>query len=121
MAELDQQILAFPLSDRHAEHRLAQLDDVLAVTATMFGLAEDCDWEALTVLQGERDDLVREALSDVLPSAFAEAASEKIRRLLAQNDELLAVVAQAKLELAQRYHHQRNQTQAVQHYLSQSA
>jgi hypothetical protein len=121
MAELDQQILAFPLSDRHAEHRLAQLDDVIALTASMFGLAKDCDWEALAVLQGERDDLVRDALSDVLPSAFAAAASEKIRRLLAQNDEMLAVVAQAKLELAQSYQHQRNQTQAVQHYLSQSA
>ena len=63
--------------------------------------------------------LVREALSEGLPASFAEAASEKIRTLLLQNDELLIVVAQAKHQLSQNYKEQRSQTQAVQ-ALSQS-
>lgn len=121
MFDSDQRTVAFPLSNRICEKRLAQLDDVSAITLNMFELAERCDWAALATLQTKRDDLVCMALSDELPNAFAELATEKIRRLLAQNNELLAVVEQAKLQLVQSYNHQRSQTQAVQRYLSRSA
>ena len=121
MLDTDQQVIAFPLSDRIAQNRLAQLDDVVAITASMVGVAELCDWEALTALQDQRDEMVREALSEGLPGTFAEAASEKIRTLLLQNDELLIVVAQAKHQLSQNYKEQRSQTQAVKRYLNQSA
>ena len=40
MLDTDHQVIAFPLSDRIAQNRLAQLDDVVAITASMVGVAE---------------------------------------------------------------------------------
>ena len=45
MLDTDHQVIAFPLSDRIAQNRLAQLDDVVAITASMVGVAELRDWD----------------------------------------------------------------------------
>ena len=77
MLDTDHQVIAFPLSDRIAQNRLAQLDDVVAITASMVGVAELCDWEALTALQDQRDEMVQEALSEGLPGRLLKQHPKK--------------------------------------------
>ena len=114
----DAAIAIFPAVGRVASKHLDDMDAVASMTDEMMSIVAACDWEALPALQAKRDDALRKCFSMPLLEEHSALAVEKIKRLLDQNEKLVAAVMGAKLALAEEMGRTRRDVKAVGSYLS---
>jgi hypothetical protein len=114
-------ITFFPAVGRIATQKLAGMDAITLMTDEMMSLVAAGDWDALPALQAKRDDALRACFAAPLTEENSELAVVKIKRLLEQNEKLVAAVTIAKSALAEEMGRTRRDAKAVNSYLSVGA
>ena len=114
-------IAIFPAIGRVASKHLDDMDAIACMTDEMMELVATGDWDALPVLQAKRDAALRACFAAPLNEEYAGIAATKIKRLLDQNEELVASVTGAKSALAEEMARARRDVKAVNNYLSVGA
>ena len=114
-------ISKFPAVGRLATHQLSGMDSVSTMTDEMMLLVAAGDWDALPALQAKRDDALRACFAAPLTEENSALAAAKIKRLLEQNEKLVAAVTSAKSALAEEMGRTRRDVKAVNSYLSVGA
>ena len=114
-------IAIFPSVGRVASKHLDDMDAVASLTEEMMSLVTAGDWDALPAMQAKRDDLLRACFAAPLSEENSELAAAKIKRLLEQNEKLVAAVTSAKSALAEEMGRTRRDVKAVNSYLSVGA
>ena len=117
----DRAIVTFPAIGRVASQHLNDMDAVAAMTDQMMSLVAAGDWDALPALQAKRDDALRTCFAAPLTEENSALAAAKIKRLLDQNEKLVAAVTSAKSALAEEMGRTRRDVKAVNSYLSVGA
>ena len=117
----DAAIAVFPAVGRLASKHLDDMDAVALMTDEMMSLVAAGDWDALPALQAKRDDALRTCFAAPLTEENSALAAAKIKRLLEQNEKLVAAVTSAKSALAEEMSRTRRDVNAVNSYLSVGA
>ena len=117
----DAAVAVFPAVGRVASKHLDEMDAVAMMTDEMMSLVTAGDWDALPALQLKRDDALRACFAAPLTEENSALAAAKIKRLLEQNEKLVAAVTSAKSALAEEMGRTRRDVKAVNSYLSVGA
>ena len=111
-------LAVFPTMERVAKQRMSELDEALVLSEALCDLATISDWSAMAEPQQERDRLLQAALSGEIPESFRSLAAQKLQQLLKMNENLTAIVVEAKRDLSRQFSHNKSKARIAERYLS---
>lgn len=95
----------------------ALMANILMRTHRMLEAARSGDWDVVTVSEKKRSQLLRDCFAEPLHPANSELFSEALAAMLHMNEELVALLTQAKLEAAKKHGADVKTQEAIGHYL----
>lgn len=95
----------------------ALMANILVRTHRMLEAARSGDWDVVTVSEKKRSQLLRDCFAEPLHPANSELFSEALAAMLHMNEELVALLTQAKLEAAKKHGADVKTQEAIGHYL----
>lgn len=98
-------------------HQSALLANILVRTQRMLEAARSGDWPIVTVLEKKRSKLVRQCFTEPVSPENTEIFSEALAIMLHMNEELVALLNEAKLDAAVQHTGEKHSHQAIGHYL----
>lgn len=98
-------------------HQSALLANILVRTQRMLEAARSGDWPVVTVLENKRSKLVKQCFSEPVPPGNTEIFSEALAIMLHMNEELVALLNEAKHDASIRHSEHKYSSQAIGHYL----
>jgi len=98
-------------------HQSALLANILVRTQRMLEAARSDDWPVVTILEKKRSQLVKQCFSEPVPPENTEIFSEALAIMLHMNEELVALLNEAKQDAAVKHSEDKHSHQAIGHYL----
>ena len=95
----------------------ALLANVLTRTSRMLDAARSGDWPLVTAMENKRSQLVKQCFSETVSPENTEIFSEALAIMLHMNEELVALLNEAKQNAAVRHTDDKNSHEAIGHYL----
>ena len=95
----------------------ALMANILMRTSRMLEVARSGDWTLVAAMERKRSQLVKQCFADPVSDENSQIFSEALAIMLHVNEELVALLHEAKTEAASRYSVDRKKHQAVAHYL----
>lgn len=93
------------------------LANVLLMTQKMLELAGQGDWNAVADLESDRRELLHQCFETPVPQEHSEIFSEALAAMLHLNEELMALLEDARSKVAAERTHQIHTRRAIGHYL----
>ena len=100
---------------RHGQ--CALLANVLTRTSRMLEAARSGDWPLVTAMENKRSQLVKQCFSEPVSPENTEIFSEALAIMLHMNEELVALLNEAKHDAAVRHTDDKHSHEAIGHYL----
>lgn len=95
----------------------ALMANILMRTHRMLEAARSGDWDVVTVSEKKRSLLLRDCFAEPVHPANSELFSEALAAMLHMNEELVALLTQAKIEAAKKHGADVKTQEAIGHYL----
>lgn len=95
----------------------ALMANILMRTHRMLEAARSGDWDVVTVSEKKRSHLLRDCFAKPVHPANSELFSEALAAMLHMNEELVALLTQAKIEAAKKHGADVKTQEAIGHYL----
>ena len=95
----------------------ALMANILMRTHRMLEAARSGDWDVVTVSEKKRSQLLRDCFAEPVHPANSELFSEALAAMLHMNEELVALLTQAKIEPAKKHGADVKTQEAIGHYL----
>jgi len=95
----------------------ALLANVLTRTSRMLEAARSGDWALVTAMENKRSQLVKQCFSEPVNPENSELFSEALAIMLHLNEELVALLNQAKAQASLHHAGELKAHQAIGHYL----
>ena len=95
----------------------ALLANVLTRTSRMLEAARSGDWPLVTAMENKRSQLVKQCFSEPVSPENTEIFSEALAIMLHMNEELVALLTEAKQDAAVRHTDDKHSHEAIGHYL----
>lgn len=95
----------------------ALLANVLTRTSRMLEAARSGDWPLVTAMENKRSQLVKQCFSEPVSPENTEIFSEALAIMLHMNEELVALLNEAKQDAAVRHTDDKHSHEAIGHYL----
>ena len=95
----------------------ALMANILMRTYRMLEAARSGDWDVVTVSEKKRSQLLRDCFAEPIHPANSELFSEALATMLHLNEELVALLTQAKIEAAKKHGADVKTQEAIGHYL----
>ena len=95
----------------------ALLANVLTRTSRMLEAARSGDWPLVTAMENKRSQLVKQCFSEPVSPENTEIFSEALAIMLHMNEELVALLNEAKQDAAIRHTDDKHSHEAIGHYL----
>ena len=95
----------------------ALLANVLTRTSRMLDAARSGDWTLVTAMENKRSQLVKQCFSETVSPENTEIFSEALAIMLHMNEELVALLNEAKQDAAVRHTDDKHSHEAIGHYL----
>ena len=95
----------------------ALMANILMRTHRMLEAARSGDWDVVTVSEKKRSQLLRDCFAEPIHPANSELFSEALAAMLHMNEELVALLTQAKIEAAKKHGADVKTQEAIGHYL----
>ena len=93
------------------------LADILLMTEDMLKHARNNHWEEVTRWEGQRREALNVCFSSVIPAEQSKIFSEALAAMLHMNEELIALLENAKAEVAIKRTDQARTSKFLGHYL----
>ena len=95
----------------------ALMANILMRTHRMLEAARSGDWDVVTASEKKRSQLLRDCFVEPVHPANSELFSEALAAMLHMNEELVALLNQAKIEAAKKQGAEVKIQEAIGHYL----
>ena len=97
--------------------RARSLANILVMTEEMLEFARNDHWDDVTVMEERRRQALSECFSDPIPEEHADLFTEALAAMLHMNEELIALLENAKAEVAIKRTDQARTSKSLGHYL----
>ena len=97
--------------------RAGSLANILVLTDEMLEPARTDHWDDVTAMEERRRQALSECFSDPIPEEHADLFTEALAAMLHMNEELIALLENAKAEVAIKRTDQARTSKSLGHYL----
>ena len=95
----------------------ALMANILTRTSRMLDVARSGDWTLVAAMENKRGQLVKQCFSEPVSAENSEIFSEALAIMLHMNEELVALLNQAKAQASVHHAGELKAHQAIAHYL----
>ena len=97
--------------------RAGSLANILVMTEEMLESARNDHWDDVTAMEEHRRQALSECFNDPIPEEHADLFTEALAAMLHMNEELIALLENAKAEVAIKRTDQARTSKSLGHYL----